>query len=434
MAAPNPFLARVASVGSLRIVALLVQFGFSILTIRIITSHYGLVTFGAVTLIATLIALVPIADLGLGTALTNVTTEAAEAGDFARLRRVYSAAVWILLGIGALVIIAGFVMSALRAWSAILGSAALLLGDPNEYMLLYTSICGFWLVTGVGFRILAGLSRTNTLTILQSVGSMVSTGAIAAAAMLGAPAVVNVYFPLVASMLTGVIAWVIATRLVPRGTLIPLAPLRLTRTDYRGTLSIGLIGFWFTLGAFLLFALDRLLLSNFADPLQVAAYALLLPLFSAVQTTLEAIGTFLWPHYTRLRVRGEFAARTVYRHAVVFLGLGLVAGLLLWLVAPIYTAIAADAQAPVSLAIAFGALAVAQSLTLAFTSALTAPRLLRLQGIGLVAAVALKVALAPIVLPAFGATGIVALSVLAVLVVQLPSLLIILRRNFPRAD
>ena len=165
---------------------------------------------------------------------------------------------------------------------------------------------------------------------------------------------------------------------------------------------------------------------------QVAAYALLIPLFSAIQTTLEAIGTFLWPHYTRLRVRGEFAARTVYRHAVVFVGLGVVAGALLWLVAPLYTQIAANTQAPVSLAIAFGLLAVAQSLTLAFTSALTTPQLLRAQGIGLVLAVAVKVALAPLVLPAYGATGVVGLGVLVVLMIQVPSLIIILQRNFGR--
>ena len=422
----------VAAVGGSKVVSLGITFIATVLTIRLITGAFGAEEYGAVSLIATLAALVPFADLGLGLAITNLTVRAVETRSGGSLRLSVSVVTWVLAAMGLLGVGITVVLSIAGAWSTILGPASNILGDPDRYMPWYAVLASVWLLSGPGFRLLVGLRRTNTVVFLQALGPVIAATATWVAVLGGAPLLAFAFFPLGGSIIAGSIAWILSARRLGAGMRSLVAPTRIRRSRRRTILRVGIGGMWFSVGGLLLFAVDRMLLSHLAGAEALAAYAVAVPLFSAAQSGLGSIGAYLWPQYTTLRLRGLLTRRRILRDWVLLSVAGVAVASALWVLFPLYAAITGQTEMPVSLVASFSLLILLQSVTLTLTSAFTNETEIRVQGLALFGAFLAKVALSLLFVPQWGAAGVVLSTALAVLLIQIPVLVRMLVRTEQR--
>lgn len=417
-----------ASVGTTKVIGLLVTFASTVLMLRIISSEYGAEAYGAVSLVATLVTIMPVADLGLSLALTNLATRHHAGTSRGALVLTLSSTTWILSLVGIAVLCGGVVLSVAGAWPTILGPASLLLGDPNAYMIPYSAICAFWVVLSPCYRLLAGLHRVNTVTMLQAAGSAIALICTALAATLHAPLLVFAFFPLIGAVFAMAAGWVVVMRwfAVSRSTILPLSIRRLGMKRIRSVLIGGLSGVAFTVGGLLMFSFDRILLSHFGTAVGLATFAAIIPLFSATQATLGSVGSYLWPHYTRARITGELSRRTIAKHTAVFAAIGIGIGLAIWFGSPLYVLLAGITDLEYSpLVAAIAVFAAVQTATLPLTSSLNTSDVLRLQGLALAGAFIGKLVLSAFLIPLLGAAGTMVSTLIAVSVVQLPALVVL---------
>ena len=424
----NTFYRGAISVGATKILALAVTFATTLITIRVITSLYDGDAYGAVSLVATLVALIPFADLGLGLMLVNLTVHGTEIRSFARLRLTISVVFWTLVGVAALILVTTIVVALLGLWPTLLGAPSLILGDPNAYMPWYGALTFVWIISGPGLRLLVGHQRANTLVVLQTLGPVLAVIATILSALIGAPLLAYAFYPIAGTIVASAVAWIISIRLL-RGRFRSLVWIgRIRRDRFLSIVKLGSSGIWFTVGGLLLFAVDRILLAHIDGGAYLAVYVVSVPLFTAVQSTLGSIGTYLWPHYSRLRVRGELTSRRFYRDVASFVALGLFVGLTVVLIFPVFTGLTGVHVDNPLIPISMGAMAALQATTLPFSSLLTTDRLMQLQGIALFVALFVKVVVMFLLVPILGAPGTFLATALAVALIQLPTLVWLSRR------
>lgn len=419
----------IASVGGVKLAALAISFGATALTVRIIVGEYGEPAYGGVTLVATLITLIPFADLGLGIALTNLTVDTVETGTSARLRLSASATFWILVAVAGVLILVSCALSATGAWASLLGPPATILGDANQYMLLYALFAAVWLVGGPGFRLLAGLRRTNTLVVVQSIAPIFAALATLLAAAAHAPIIVFAFFPLAGAILSEIIGWIVALSTL-HGHPSKLVPFRrIRRNMWARVLHVGMGGFAFSAAGLLMFAVDRVLLSHLGGADVLGSYAVAVPLFTATQSALGSIGTYLWPRYTLLRRRGALTRDRLRRDTLMFSGFGMLLLVAVPALFPLYSLLVGTGPPPMELAVSFGALAMLQCSSLPLSSSLTSDQMIRAQGAGLAATLVVKIGLSAVLVPAIGATGVVLASVVSIASIQIPWLMLLGARS-----
>ncbi|MFT4259266.1 hypothetical protein [Microbacterium sp.] len=421
-------LKSIASLGAIKIAALALTFLATLGSIRIITSAYGFEAYGAVSLVATVVAFMPIADLGLSIGLTNLATRAKTTSSSSDLRLSLSTTIWILLGVGILVAGVGIIAGWLGVWRVILGPASTLLGNPDAYMPLFLALCGLWVATGPAYRLLIGQQHVNTVVVLQAVGPIASVTLTAIAAGVGAPIVVFAFFPLVCSLLASALGWVFALRGIPNGFRPPIAPQRIGRKRYARVVQHGSSGLMFMLGGMLLFSFDRVMLSQVGSPVMLSIYATCISLYSAAQSALGTIGSFLWSHYTRLRIQSELTPALVTRHTLGFAGLGVAVGGAVWAIFPVYLFLAGISDTDPLMAPLIGLTVALQAVLLPGTSALTLPHQLRSQGVGMLGALIAKICFAIWLIPLLGAPGVMLATILGIVLVQIPVVTVLVRR------
>lgn len=421
------------SVAGTKILALLFSFAATVLTVRIISASYGASGFGAYSLIAALIMILPVADLGLSLALTNLVARGSHTRSWTAFRLAISPTVSILALVGAFVAVASGVLSAAGLWPSLLGAPSLLLGDPNAFMPVYGALCAVWIVTSPSYRVLTGLGRANTVIALQAAGPTIAVIATAIAAANGAPLLLHAFFPLLAAILATAAGWVIA--LPQLGAVLRRAPqpFRLHRRHYASALVAGMSGLLFSVGGLLMYAFDRILLAQLSGSLALATFAASIALLSAAQSALGSFGTFLWPYYTRLKLDGKLSGRLILSHTAIFIAIGLFGAAAVWFGYPLYVNVAGVKSPGDSLFLtSMCVLVITQAFLLVPTSALTTPRLLRVQGSALFAALVLKILLSLVLVPHLAESGVLIATVCGIWLVQVPVVVYMIRREVTR--
>lgn len=415
-------LRSLGAVGGSRLVALAVSFLCTVATVRLLTDAIGPAGFGAVSLIATLTALIPFADLGLGIAITNLTVdEGKDSGS--GLRMGLSAVVWILAVVGVAVVAFSLVMSATDSWISALGETVLLLGDPNQYMPLFAVLFAVWLLTGPSFRILFGLGAAALVSLLQGLTSVVALVLLLILLGTQAPLYLLAFAPISASILVSIVAILTSRKRLGAGWDYLVLPFSLQSGSYGQMLRVGLAGMVFSVGAVLILQSDRLLLSLQGNAEELAIYSAAIPMYFAVQSMASALGGFLWPHYRKMLINGELALAMLRKHMLISSGAGVLAGGAIVAFSPLYFTIVGYAdEDPWTLVLSIAALIVLQFATLPATSVLTAPRWIRAQGVVVVIAAMVKIAAAWFLIPVLGAAGGVVASIIAIGLIQLPSI------------
>ncbi|MEW2013648.1 MULTISPECIES: hypothetical protein [Microbacterium] len=423
----------IASVAGTKVFALLCSFGATVLTIRIISAAYGPSEYGAVSLVAALIMIMPVADLGLSLNLTNQVARGAHTRSWTAFRLSFGPTTLLLCGIGVAVACVFGILGATGLWPALLGDASRLLGDPNSYMPIYGILCGLWVISSPSYRLLAGLGRINTLIVLQSAGPVIAVTATAITAASGGPLVMHAFFPLAGALISTSAGWLIVLPHIRSAVTSAPRIGQLRRMHFASALSAGLSGVLFTVGSQLMFAFDRVLLAQIGTAIALATFAASIALYSAAQSALGSFGTYMWPRYTRRRLDGTLSVKIVLRHTGFFAAIGVLASVSIWFGYPLYAAVA-GVRAPAD-SLFVGTMAVlvfTQALLLAPTSALTTPRLLQAQGAALFGALVVKVSLAVVLIPQFQASGVLIANVLGIWLVQLPTVAYLMTRHLGR--
>lgn len=421
----NPLMMNIGRVLGGKAIGMIVAFFATVITVRVVTLEYGATTYGAVSLVATLSSLVPIADLGLGIVLTNLMVRARMTSSTAKLRRSLSTISWLLLVVAALITGIGVVLGIAGLWSSALGPAAALLGDPNEYMPWYTVLASVWIATGTGYRLLAGQQRNGLLIFLQTLAPVLSALATLILTQFAPDPLILAFVPLAATILTGSIALFFGLAYFGGFSGRLISPRRLGARAFRDVLSAGLGGLLFSAGTLAMFAFDRVILSRQGGATDLAVYAAFFPLFAAAQGVLGSVGTFLWPHYTRLRFNGALGGRLIAKHTMAFVFGGIIVGATVTFASPLYAAAIGHSAPPSIFAIGLGVLAFVQCSLLPLSSGLTETWQIRSQGVALVLAFLLKIVVSLSLVSSLGASSVVYASAIAIVAIQLPSLMVL---------
>lgn len=286
--------------GVARLVSLLPASLATLLTSRLIVTHWGLSTFDGYALVVAVMALLPLNDLGVGAAVTSAFAEHGPSSP--RARRTLLTALRVLSVSAAVVILASVAIGAAGGWPRLLGADA----NGNWFYAAAVGTYALSFVPGAGQSMLLGLNRNHVavwvsgamypLTLVLVVASWAAgaRGGWVLLAPAAAILVVNCALAAVAGRAAG-LSWRQLLRDLPAPREHPGASIRAVS----GPMLV------VTLAVPLALQSDRLVLSHVSTGRAVADYAVTLQLFAPVLALVTAAAAPLWPIWTRVRTAGE---------------------------------------------------------------------------------------------------------------------------------
>lgn len=423
-------------VGGARGISLLVSFFCAMLATRLVLGHFGTDTLASVSLISTLVSLLPFADLGLGVVLVNATVAAREGFGVSDLRHGLQVILIALASTGTIVIVVGLIMGRLQLWSRVLGAASSHAGDPNVILPWFCVAFALYLFGGPALRILFGLGKADMVMALQSLPPALNLLGTYGVIRLGTAPWPLVFFPICSAILISVVFWVLAVKgLHCAGIYLRQSDSGWASWNFACSfLATGRGGLLLGTGTALLLQTDRLIASRSGvAAVELAAIAVALPLFTATQSLLGAFGAHLWPRFSALRIRGELRWDIIARSGLVSMTGGMLLILLFAFGVPIYGHLVGFSGASlIPLGIVLGTLLFAQSTTLTPSSLLTDSSYLRFQGLLAMVVGLLKVCLSVFLVTRFSVVGSPLASAIVVLLLQSPALWIVAYRAYRR--
>lgn len=341
---------------TVRIVTLPATAFFALLTTRLVVHYYSAGAYATFALVISLPALIPIADLGLGTAVTDAIARRDILGD-EPVAHVLRKTALILASFGLVFAILATLCGALNLWPSVVGSRV---GDVDLAVTVAMVVFGISLPATLGYRVLLGLEKQHIAVLLQGVSGGLVAVAVATASVLRLPVWTLYAFPAAMQAVAGAIAcrWAWSTGSVPA------LRLHFSRSKPRspmphGSLSLALPAAIIAAALPLALQSDRLVLSHMAGLDAVARYSSASQVFSPLLSLVLAGGMSLWPTFLRRRALEPDAFRGDYMAALRLFTVGGVGlALALALISPPLTAWVTDgrAGAPLSLGVAFAVL------------------------------------------------------------------------------
>ena len=420
-AGPSSLRRALLSAGAGRLVALPVAAVFTFATTRLLIQEAGAADYALVALVLSLGAMLPFGDLGLGAAVINATSQSDDVATDQKLHRILLTSLRILCVVAALLLLAVLTLTLLEVWPALVGQPDN--RNANWATGAVLALFSLTLPLSLGQRILIGMQRTGTVTLLQTIGSPAAFG-LTCLALVANFGVVGLAVATPVGMLiaAGSQLW------YAHGTSrIPLRPLlsELVRVRrYRGLSVRRAAGPMLVITIALPLALqtDRLILSHVTDITTVASYSLALQIYLAGWSVVSVCGLALWPIFARLRESGRAAgARSLRTAVLLFTATGLASGLVMTLLAPTAGGFLGGGEVGVSypLSLAFGLLLLVQAVHLPIGMFMTSERGLRVQAVCVCFMVVVSCVLSIYLAGIWGARGPVFGSLVAVALCQL---------------
>ncbi|MCK6079045.1 oligosaccharide flippase family protein [Microbacterium sp. EYE_5] len=392
---------------------------------RILLENYGVSQYAAISVLLSLPALIPFADLGLGSVAVNAAADLKDGRAIQEARRSLSAVLRLLAVSGLVIMVAAVLLLASGAWPSLLGPAVADVSTVGIGATIALCLVGVNVVIALAGRILQGWRRNALMIALSVVGPPLSlvlvvlfVGAGTDPGLMAVPASISL---VVVSLLT----WVAVARIDP--ATVKLA-LRTTprRGDFSDALQIGAGGMLVAILVALLMQADRLSLSFLASPEALAAYALVAPIYLAGWALLNPLAMNLWPVYRQEISDGTFTRRRLLRDVGLFAAIGGMAGCALFVGGPIAVSLVAGSNAdivPLSVYVGFALLLLLQGAALPAAMVLTDKKGFRYQPIPFALAVILKAVSLPYCVAVAGPAGPIFASVFGILVGQFPLML-----------
>lgn len=399
----------------------------------IIVRESGESVYGLVSLIASIPLLFPFADLGIGATVLTASaqlsgpTQRSNAADV--IRRGYH----VLFGVAGIVVLIALCIMALDGWSALVGFSS----GPDDRWAITAAACVFALTipAGLGVRILIGIDRNPLATLVLMSCPMLALGVTFLLYLSDANGIWYALSPLSGLLIGLTGGTVLGLRLSGLGWS-AFARVSVSSAGSRllaGSMWLFLVAVGLPIGV----QTGRILLAHLSTPAELSRYALMAQIYAGCWQVLSTAGLAYWPVFVKRRTANEDSVRMWWRVTGSLCGIAVIGAVGMVLLGPWAANVLSGGQIEISsaLALAFGALLVAQAVHLPANVLLTRPNEARWQAMWTLALAVISIGLGWVAAERFGAVGVVCAAALAVCTAQiLPDLVWVPRlvRRRPR--
>ncbi len=347
----------------------------NLIATRLVLDGYGTSGFATYTLIVTLPTLLPVADLGIGAAVTDAVARRAAHGR-RRLRTSVRRAMRTLSGIGAAVCAVAAALRIFGFWPTLVGSEG-----QNVSSSATAALCAFGcsLPFALGLRMLMGLRKNEYVIVLQGIAIVCSTIAMTLVVVVfEAPLWVAVTLPFLTNGAAGAAGFAMASRELRRE---PLPKPRGAESGRRDLKSVAGPMAVITASLPLAFQSDRLVLSQVLGLGPVAVYSAGAQVFTPGLSIITAASQSLWAEFAQLRHNSSEAGKSLVHTIRTFTLVACVIGLSMAAFGGLVVNFVTGSQinVPTSLMAGFGTLLLAQAVQLPLGQFLTSPENLKFQ-------------------------------------------------------
>ncbi|MEO8330151.1 MAG: oligosaccharide flippase family protein [Candidatus Nanopelagicales bacterium] len=261
------------------------------------------VEFGVVATLGTITGLLGFADLGIGNGLMSQIAAAHGRDDVKTMRGLVSSAWLVLVGLGALISIAGLFAAFLLPWQEILGAEGLDETALSASAAVFFVSLGLSVPAGVGQRILLALQQGSAANAWTAISAAMILAAVLVCAWVEAPlwafVAATVSTPVLVSGAESL--WVLGRRhryLWPRRRWS-------TQADARQLLRIS--GLFFVLGAAVSVAYqsDSIIVAWVMGAAEAAVFVVAMRLFQLLSSTVSTALQQIWPALTEAMSRDD---------------------------------------------------------------------------------------------------------------------------------
>lgn len=301
------------------------SFGFlpqgvaTLLASHLIIKHYGVSAFGTYALIVSVMALIPLNNLGVGASLTQAI--AAYGAEDERSARAGLTASRVLSVSALSVAVVSTVLGLLDLWPTLLGDQA----GANAFTAAGIIVYAVSFVPGLAQSVLLAAGRNHVSLLVISFQAPLALLVIWLLVVLDAEAGWVIVVPALAVLGVNLVNLVLSQLLVkfPWGRILRQVPFRRRHEGAK---------IWNLSGPMLITSLcvpiaftgDRIVLSHVSTTEELANYSVVLLIFAPVMGLIVAIAQPLWPMFTKARSMGERGPRMKLVFAAFILGTVLV--------------------------------------------------------------------------------------------------------------
>ncbi|QXQ09643.1 oligosaccharide flippase family protein [Paeniglutamicibacter sp. Y32M11] len=267
--------------------------------VAVLSNKFGVHEYAAYSLIASLIYLLPFADLGLGASVVNAVSDQRERTMSQRDLSLVLGRVRLLLSfVGFVLIIIAVLLTISGGWAIAFGSLGANDGISTAAMVTVASI-GLALPLGLGSRILQGLGLVRE-TVRASLFAPIATVTLFLTfLMINAPAAFYLCVPAVGYFIVAVVTYVRAIKLldIDRAR---IPDILLEKLSEKRSIAKSAVPF-FIISIGLAFGLQshRLLLAQLGTPTDVATYSLVAQFTGPILAILTVAAQNLWSRYRK---------------------------------------------------------------------------------------------------------------------------------------
>lgn len=318
---PSPLQAVLLRVGLYRMISLIGGAFASTVILSVLIAKYGDEGYATYTVLATLLVLLPFADLGLGVAVVNCAADY-RAGDMSAvaLAQVTRRVLFILSLIGSGIIVLSAILYLMGTWSELMGSAAGN-GDFEIMASVVLGVLGLALPLGLGARLLQGLGHMDLVTRTAVLGPIVQIAVLCPLVVFANTAVHFTLIPALSYLAVAAVTFARACRKCPKDVIRLAISNPVKVRNSRPLASVAMPFLLISIGLSVAFQAQRIILSHVSSLDEVARYALvaqyLVPLLSIATVAAQA----LWPEY-RMH-REKYRIKSFKIHIAMFVLVGL---------------------------------------------------------------------------------------------------------------
>lgn len=286
--------------GLARLASFVPQALATLITSRLVISHFGIPAFDAYTLAASLILLVPLNNLGVGAAVTSAV--AAHGSSHSSVQRVTLTAARTVAASAVFLAVASGVVTAGGWWRDFLGPAS----GQGVYYGISMVIYAITFVPALSQSMLLGVNRFHLNIVVQTFLAPVTLLFTAVLIKAGMDSRYLIVVPSLSLAVVNLVNTYVASRVVRFSWRTVLRRLPFPRR-YPGASIRAMSGpmLIVSLSTPIQLQSDRIVLSHFASKQAVANYAVAIQIFAPVAALIASAAQPLWPIYSAARAKGQ---------------------------------------------------------------------------------------------------------------------------------
>lgn len=305
-----------------------------VLTVHLTTPYLGAERFGVWATFASLAAMLSFLDLGIGNALINRVAHSAAADDSSALRSVICGGIGWLALIGVLTWIGLSALASAVPWTILFKLSTPELGsEARSAAMVFSCVFGLHVLSSGLLKVLIGQQRSFEAHIVSALGALLACAAVwwVAEQRFGVPSLLLAGFGV-----QSVAGLMVLPMLYRRGWFVFGQMWARMLEERKELWRSGSLFLALQVGTMIGWGSDSLLLASLGGASQVAAFAVAQRLFQFASQPAAMLNASLWAAYADAHARGDtaFVRRTLVRAAYWCVLGGAMACALLWMLGP----------------------------------------------------------------------------------------------------